>query len=103
MLGMALWVARPAWPYVQTQWLGSSAASTAHQSVLPFERVRSVAELEAALTRAPGRRPAGDAGLYADGAPRVIEMERETFSDPLVQDRLRVCGAVPGRCHTQQR
>ena len=48
MLGMALWVARPAWPYVQTQWLGQPAAVSSHQSVLPFERVRSVAELDAA-------------------------------------------------------
>jgi len=89
MLGMALWVARPAWPYVQTQWLGQTAASTAHQSVLPFERVRSVAELEAALTRAQADGQPVMLDFYADWCTSCIEMERETFSDPLVQDRLR--------------
>jgi len=89
MLGMALWVARPAWPYVQTQWLGQTAASTVHQSVLPFERVRSVAELEAALTRAQADGQPVMLDFYADWCTSCIEMERETFSDPLVQDRLR--------------
>lgn len=89
MLGMALWVARPAWPYVQTQWLGQPAASTVHQSVLPFERVRSVAELEAALARAQADGQPVMLDFYADWCTSCIEMERETFSDPLVQDRLR--------------
>ncbi len=89
MLGMALWVARPAWPYVQTQWLGQPAASTVHQSVLPFERVRSVAELEAALARAQADGQPVMLDFYADWCTSCIEMERETFADPLVQDRLR--------------
>lgn len=89
MLGMALWVARPAWPYVQTQWLGQPAASTTHQSVLPFERVRSVAELETALARAQADGQPVMLDFYADWCTSCIEMERETFSDPLVQDRLR--------------
>ena len=88
MLGMALWVARPAWPYVQTQWLGQASVSS-HQSVLPFERVRSVAELEAALARARAESKPVMLDFYADWCTSCIEMERETFSDPLVQDRLR--------------
>ena len=89
MLGMALWVARPAWPYVQTQWLGQPAAVSSHQSVLPFERVRSVAELDAALARAQADGKPVMLDFYADWCTSCIEMERETFSDPLVQDRLR--------------
>ena len=89
MLGMALWVARPAWPYVQTQWLGQPAAASSHQSVLPFERVRSVAELDAALARAQADGQPVMLDFYADWCASCIEMERETFSDPLVQDRLR--------------
>ena len=89
MLGMALWVARPAWPYVQTQWLGQPAAVSSHQSVLPFERVRSVAELDAALARAQADGKPVMLDFYADWCTSGIEMERETFSDPLVQDRLR--------------
>lgn len=89
MLGMALWVARPAWPYVQTQWLGQPAAVSSHQSVLPFERVRSVAELDAALARAQADGKTVMLDFYADWCTSCIEMERETFSDPLVQDRLR--------------
>lgn len=91
MLGMALWVARPAWPYVQTQWLGQPAAASAHQSVLPFERVRSVAELDAALARARARADGQAVMLdfYADWCTSCIEMEHDTFSDPLVQARLR--------------
>ena len=89
MLGMALWVARPAWPYVQTQWLGQPAASASHQSVLPFERVRSVAELEAALARAQADGKTVMLDFYADWCTSCLEMEHNTFSDPLVQDRLR--------------
>lgn len=89
MLGMALWVARPAWPYVQTQWLGQPAAASAHQSVLPFERVRSVAELDAALARARADGQAVMLDFYADWCTSCIEMEHDTFSDPLVQARLR--------------
>lgn len=89
MLGMALWVARPAWPYVQTQWLGQPAATSAHQSVLPFERVRSVAELDAALARARADGQAVMLDFYADWCTSCIEMEHDTFSAPLVQDRLR--------------
>ncbi len=85
MLGMAVWIARPAWPYVSTQWLGMGSAPTSHQSALPFQKVRNVAELEAALAQA---RQAGRPVMldfYADWCVACIEMERETFSDPRVQ------------------
>jgi thiol:disulfide interchange protein DsbD len=89
MLGMAVYVARPAWPYVQTQVLGlAPAKATAHQSVLPFQRVRTVAELDAALAQARSAGRPVMLDFYADWCVSCIEMERDTFSDPLVQSRL---------------
>ena len=90
MLGMALWVTRPAWPYVQTQVLGMQAdAGAAHRSVLPFQRVRTVAELDAALAQAKrdGRPVMLD--FYADWCTACLEMEHSTFSDAAVQSRLK--------------
>ena len=89
MLGMAVWFSRPAWPYVQTQWLGQEASQPAHRSVLPFQPVRSVAELDEALRQAASDGRPVMLDFYADWCTSCIEMERETFSDPLVQDRLR--------------
>lgn len=89
MLVMAAWVSRPAWPYVQTQWLGRSAAAAEHQSVLPFQRVRSVAELDAALAQAKAAGQTVMLDFYADWCTSCLEMEHDTFTDPLVQDRLR--------------
>lgn len=93
MLGMALWVSRPAWPYVQTQVLGLQPANTAgHRSVLPFQRVRNMAELDAALAqaRSDGRPVMLD--FYADWCTSCLEMEHGTFGDAIVQSRLK--GAV---------
>ncbi len=90
MLGMALWVTRPAWPYLQTQVLGMQPASGAeHRSVLPFQRVRSVAELDAALAQAKrdGRPVMLD--FYADWCTACLEMEHDTFTDAIVQSRLK--------------
>ncbi|MBH1987290.1 MAG: protein-disulfide reductase DsbD [Burkholderiales bacterium] len=93
MLGMAVYVARPAWPYLQTQVLGwEQKAAAAHQSVLPFQRVRTVAELDAALAQARADGRAVMLDFYADWCVACIEMERDTFSDALVQSRLK--GAV---------
>lgn len=89
MLVMAAWVSRPAWPYVQTQWLGRSVLSATHQSVLPFQRVRSVAELDAALAQAKAAGQTVMLDFYADWCTSCLEMEHDTFTDPLVQDRLR--------------
>jgi thiol:disulfide interchange protein DsbD len=92
MLAMAVWFSRPAWPYVQTQWLGMPAAEAAHRSVLPFEQVRSPAELDDALRQAAAAGRPVMLDFYADWCTACIEMELRTFSDPQVQARLR--GAV---------
>ncbi len=92
MLVMAAWVTRPAWPYVQTQLLGRPVQTSNHSSVLPFQVVRSVAELDAALARAASQGKPVMLDFYADWCTACIEMEHNTFSDPLVKDRLK--GAV---------
>lgn len=91
MLGMAVWVARPAWPYLQSL-LGMAPAVSAHHSVLPFERVRTVAELDAALAQAKAQGKPVMLDFYADWCAACLEMEHETFADPQVQARLK--GAV---------
>ncbi len=51
-----------------------------------FERIGSLAELDAALARADGRRVMLD--FYADWCVSCIEMEKFTFSDPKVKAEL---------------
>lgn len=51
-----------------------------------FTRVRSVAELDAALANTGGRRVMLD--FYADWCVSCIEMERLTFTDPAVKQKL---------------
>ena len=93
MLGMALWVSRPAWPYVQTQVLGlQPSASATHRSVLPFQRVRSVTEMDAALAQAKADGRPVMLDFYADWCTACLEMEHDTFTDAIVQSRLK--GAV---------
>ncbi len=53
---------------------------------IAFERIDSVAELDAALARAGGRRVMLD--FYADWCVSCIEMEKFTFSDPAVKSEL---------------
>ena len=60
-------------------------AATADAKPLPFERVRTVAELEARIAAA-GRPVMLD--FYADWCVSCKEMERFTFSDPRVQQKL---------------
>ena len=61
---------------------GSSSASETH---LPFRRVQSVAELDAAIATA-GKPVMLD--FYADWCVSCKEMERYTFSDPAVRQQL---------------
>ena len=89
MLGMAVYVARPAWPYFKTQVLGWEAPASAHRSVLPFKRVHSVAELDAAVAQARTDGRAVMLDFYADWCVSCIEMEQGTFTDALVQSRLK--------------
>lgn len=89
MLGMAVYVAQPAWPYLKTQVLGMEAPASTHRSVLPFKRVHSLAELDAAVAQARADGRAVMLDFYADWCVSCIEMERETFADALVQSRLK--------------
>jgi thiol:disulfide interchange protein DsbD len=86
MLVMAVWVARPAWPYLQS--LAGVVPASAHHSVLPFERVRNVAELDAAVAKAAAQGKPVMLDFYADWCTACLEMEHETFSDPQVQSQL---------------
>jgi thiol:disulfide interchange protein DsbD len=90
MLGMAVWVARPAWPYLQS--LAGVAQVSKHHSVLPFERVRSVAELDAAVAKAAAQGKPVMLDFYADWCTSCLEMEHETFSNAEVKAHLQ--GAV---------
>jgi len=62
---------------------GSASSQSGH---LRFERVLSVQELDARLARTDGRFAMLD--FYADWCVSCKEMERFTFSDPRVQERL---------------
>lgn len=89
MLAMAVWVSRPAWPFLVAQVKGPDAVVSAHQSALPFKRVRTVLELEEALLQA---RQAGQPVMldfYADWCTSCLEMEHQTFRDAAVQSRLK--------------
>jgi thiol:disulfide interchange protein DsbD len=87
MLGMAVWIARPAWPFLVAQVSGQQAQA-AHHSALPFQRVRSVAELDAAVKAASDQGKSVMLDFYADWCVACIEMERDTFTDAQVKQRL---------------
>ncbi|MGE5450323.1 MAG: protein-disulfide reductase DsbD [Acidobacteriota bacterium] len=89
MLAMAVWVSRPAWPYLQAKVRGADAVVSTHQSVLPFQRVRTVQELDAALQEARAQGQPVMLDFYADWCTSCIEMEHQTFCDPQVKARLR--------------
>lgn len=69
---------------------GLSAASGAPLETrhLPFERVKSVAELDARLKNAQAAGKPVMLDFYADWCVSCKEMERYTFSDPRVQQKL---------------
>ncbi len=63
----------------------STGASEAHS--LKFERIKSIAELDAKIAASKGREVMLD--FYADWCVSCKEMERFTFNDPKVQARLK--------------
>ena len=87
MLAMAAWVARPAWPALVAAVTGQPVVS-GHQSVLPFQRVASVAQLEQAVADAARQGRPVVLDFYADWCVSCIEMERFTFTDPAVREKL---------------
>jgi thiol:disulfide interchange protein DsbD len=66
---------------------GLSAGKETHQSVLAFQRVKNVSELEQRLAAASGKVVMLD--FYADWCVACKEMEQFTFSDPRVQEKLK--------------
>jgi thioredoxin:protein disulfide reductase len=65
-----------------------SAAATTENATLSFERVKSVAELEARLRQAAARNQKTMLDFYADWCVTCKEMERFTFTDPRVRAKL---------------
>jgi len=66
----------------------AGAALAAEQEGLAFEKVKSVAELDARLAAAKAEGRAVMLDFYADWCVSCKEMERFTFTDPKVQARL---------------
>ena len=66
--------------------LRASAAADGGTAGTPFRRVSSVAELDAAVREAAGKTVMLD--FYADWCVSCKEMERYTFTDPAVRQRL---------------
>ena len=64
-----------------------NASSAATEHGLKFERIKSVAELDAKIAASKGKEVMLD--FYADWCVSCKEMERFTFSDPKVQARLK--------------
>ena len=86
MLAVAAYIVWPVLPHVVTQpvtnLLGLQTASH-----LPFQRVKSVAELDAAIANANGKTVV--LGFYADWCTSCKEMEKLTFSDSKVKAALK--------------
>lgn len=62
--------------------------TAAVESRLPFQRVRTLAELDAALSQAKERQQAVMLDFYADWCVSCKEMEKLTFADPKVRQAL---------------
>ena len=65
---------------------GAAAGAPSNASAVAFQRVGSIAELDAAVAAARGKTVMLD--FYADWCVSCKEMERYTFTDPAVQSRL---------------
>ena len=81
MLAMAAYIVWPVLPNVITQPVNKALGLQA-ASHLPFQRVKSVAELDAAIANANGKTVMLD--FYADWCTSCKEMEKFTFSDKKV-------------------
>lgn len=88
ILALAAWMVRPAWPFLKAQVTGQEITASGHVSVLPFQRVRSHAELDAALAQAAREGKVVMLDFYADWCVACLELEHDTFKDPAVQQRL---------------
>lgn len=64
----------------------SHAGAAVDSTTLAFQRVRSSAELDAAIARSAGKPIMLD--FYADWCTSCKEMERNTFNDPVIRQRL---------------
>ena len=79
MVAAALWIAQPLWGrYWQNAW-GDQAA------VVAFQPVKSIAELNTVLVNSD--KPVF-LDLYADWCRSCIEMEKKTFPDPRIKERM---------------
>ena len=86
MLAVAAYIVWPVLPNVVTQPVTNlfGLQTTSH---LPFQRVKSVAELDAAIANANGKTAVLD--FYADWCTSCKEMEKLTFSDSKVKAALK--------------
>ena len=86
MLAVAAYIVWPVLPHVVTQPMTNlfGLQTTSH---LPFQRVKSVAELDAAIANANGKTVMLD--FYADWCTSCKEMEKLTFSDSKVKAALK--------------
>ena len=66
--------------------LQGTTVAAAHESVLPFQRIKSVAELDNAIGQAQGKIVMLD--FYADWCVACKEFEQTTFADPRVKTLL---------------
>lgn len=88
ILALAVWMVRPAWPFLKAQVTGQAITASGHVSVLPFQRVRSNAELDAALAQATREGKVVMLDFYADWCVACLELEHNTFKDPRIQQSL---------------
>lgn len=88
ILAMAVWMVRPAWPFLKAHVTGEAVAASNHVSVLPFQRITNSNQLDAALAQAAQEQRIVVLDFYADWCVACIEMEKTTFKDAAVQQRL---------------